>query len=758
MKTKKNNNQPFSSSLRKTFSKRGNRGNKGKTKKKQNFSSSLRKTFFKSGKSEKSRITYEGFEENFEKGLSNKELIKTNNQIKKDFVKQLLKPFSSDAIKPNNNFYNYINYMWLKNTVVELSHQYLVQYDVYKITQNKIFELLFEVINNYRKQNNNNLSNNYKIIEKANNKLFSKITSNEKKIQIKTVFNFVNEIDNMRKDKKNIWKLLAYFNKYETTKYWCPFNFVINFDKKNSKINCCYMNKCVFIVKDLDIYNNDGSEIEYKEIYKKKYLSFLKDMFEYFFGKNNKINVENIFKVEEKIINFTKCNSLHEDEYNYNKITKNDSLETYNFDWSEFCKELGFKKIPEYFIVSSKNYFKCCTDLLIKEWDSEEWRPFWLYIKTLTYFRQSGLENYTTFYNFNGKFQEGMSKIPSINPVFNKITSFSAFFSNNMSKLYVQKYYNEQNYQYLKVLSEELRLVFIRILRRNSWLEKKTKEYAIQKIQNLKFEFIENKNIMPDFNMTYTDVYYSDLEKLSLIKLKKMINLVGKKYIPTSGFNLSAKTSSRIYGDLSFIVNAYYKSNTNSIFIPLAIMQKPFLDLNERGIEYNLANIGFIIAHEFSHALDDVGHLFDIDGNLNNWFTESDTQKYNTIQDNIIEQYNEFAQRDGIVYDSSYSIGENIADISGLAICEEYLRDYQKHNDMLTPNRSYSFRQFYTYFCISMRQKIPKGAYRNQLNTNPHPPDIYRTNVPLSRSEVFRATYNIQKDDGMWWYNTNTIW
>ena len=57
-----------------------------------------------------------------------------------------------------------------------------------------------------------------------------------------------------------------------------------------------------------------------------------------------------------------------------------------------------------------------------------------------------------------------------------------------------------------------------------------------------------------------------------------------------------------------------------------------------------------------------------------------------------------------------------------------------------------------------MRQKIPKAAYKNQLNNNPHPPDIYRTNVPLSRSEVFRATFNIKEGDGMWWHNTNTIW
>ena len=57
-----------------------------------------------------------------------------------------------------------------------------------------------------------------------------------------------------------------------------------------------------------------------------------------------------------------------------------------------------------------------------------------------------------------------------------------------------------------------------------------------------------------------------------------------------------------------------------------------------------------------------------------------------------------------------------------------------------------------------MRQKIPKSALETQLLTNPHPPDVFRTNVPLSRSEIFRASYNVKKGDGMWWHNTDTIW
>ena len=121
-------------------------------------------------------ITYTGFENEFEEGLSNKELIKTNEKIKHEFVKQLLTPFSSDAIKPNNNFYNYINYVWLKNQNIELSLQYLLQYDIYKITQNIVYKNLNEIIKKYIENNNNKQSNNYFTIYNASKYIYTNST------------------------------------------------------------------------------------------------------------------------------------------------------------------------------------------------------------------------------------------------------------------------------------------------------------------------------------------------------------------------------------------------------------------------------------------------------------------------------------------------------------------------------------------------------------------------------------------------------
>jgi predicted metalloendopeptidase len=159
-----------------------------------------------------------------------------------------------------------------------------------------------------------------------------------------------------------------------------------------------------------------------------------------------------------------------------------------------------------------------------------------------------------------------------------------------------------------------------------------------------------------------------------------------------------------------------------------------------------------------SHGFDDDGSKFGADGKLHDWWTEEDKKRFKKIQLDIILQYEEWTARDGIDYDATIGIGESIADISGLAICDEYLKDFQENNDDLIPIQYYSFQAFYTYYAFRMKQKIGKQALTSQLKTNPHPLDKYRTNIPLSRSLIFRAIYDVEKGDKMWWHNSEIIW
>jgi predicted metalloendopeptidase len=292
---------------------------------------------------------------------------------------------------------------------------------------------------------------------------------------------------------------------------------------------------------------------------------------------------------------------------------------------------------------------------------------------------------------------------------------------------------------------------------RNDWLSPSTKKYAIKKLQHFKFIYGKPENIREDPDLNYTDNLYDNMRKIIQWRHNKFIELEGKAPIDIPMMDWT-QYPVKMSGSQAYIVNASYTPSKNAIYINLGYMQKPFVDLDERGIEYNLSHIGFTIGHEMSHGFDDWGSQYDYNGNLYDWWTPEDKKKYKAIQNDVIKQYEEFASRDGIKFDASIGIGEDLADISGLAICDEYLRDFQEYNKDLVPIRELSFEGFYIYFAFQQRQKVSKKALSAQLKTNPHPLDKYRCNVPLSRSEIFRAIYNVKKGDGMWWHNDSTVW
>jgi predicted metalloendopeptidase len=306
-------------------------------------------------------------------------------------------------------------------------------------------------------------------------------------------------------------------------------------------------------------------------------------------------------------------------------------------------------------------------------------------------------------------------------------------------------------------MCNDLKIVFKKILERNTWLQPSTKKYALKKLDHFNFVYGKPDGLREDPDLNYGTLLYDNMIKINKWRHNKFIELEGKNTIDIPMMDWS-QYPVKMIGTQAYIVNASYTPSKNSIYINLGYIQKPFIDLDERGIEYNLAHLGFTIGHEMSHGFDDWGSKYGWDGNLNDWWTDKDKQIYTKIQKDVIKQYEVYAARDGIKFDASIGIGEDLADISGMAICNEYLRDFQTNNNDLIPIKSLSYQAFFTYFAFQQKQLVSKKALPAQLKTNPHPLDKYRCNVPLSRSEIFRGLYNVKKGDNMWWNNTNTVW
>ena len=703
--------------------------------------------------------TYDTFEDKIDHIFKkNKiDIVSTSYNLEKDIVLNLKKAINIEGILPNQDFYSYINDRWIKEYKLTEEKKYIVQVDDFRITQDKVYRELIQIIEEFVSNPSTKNSEKAKCIKKAYKAAISYNTTEQTKFLAETKLTY---IDDLISNKKNIWKLLAMINENEIISWGCPFVWSINPDDKNPKIYKCYLEQPQLSLIDNLLYNDYEDDSKEDKIYKKKYrnkfFNYINNIFKICFGENHNLNVKDVFDTEKEILNAIVCNFIKEKDYDeYNIITKDEALTNFGFNWEEFCRHLGFKKIPQDFVTSNINYLLCGTKLLIDKWDSPKWRTYWIYIyiRQQCRFDEKGWLNY---YHFQGNFVRGQAEEvdKDIRGIYQMGFLFNTFLTNN----YILKYNNFQAINYVKTMAEDLKTVFIRIIKRNNWLQEKTKIKALEKLKNIKLIVGSPESLREDPLLDYKeDDAWGNLIKMSHWRHKKAIELVGKNIIDIPLVDWS-QIPPKFVGSQAYVVNAFYTATENSIYIPLGYIQKPFVDLDERGLEYNLSRVGFTIAHEMSHALDDWGSKYDEFGKLNNWWTKEDINNFKKIQNDVIKQYEVFASYDGIYYNAEYSIGENLADISGLAICQEYLRDFQLKNQDELPIQALSFEAFYTFFAIQYRQKISKKAIIAQLKTNPHPLDKYRCNVPLSRTNVFRAIYNVKKGDKMWWHSLNNIW
>ena len=288
------------------------------------------------------------FEEEFSKKLNPAQLRKSSSKSKKEFVKELLSKFAPNSIKPQNDFYDFINYQWLKNVSLEKQQKYIVQIDDFRLAQDKVYQELDQIILKYFKTHNDKLAKNLK------NYYNSVISMNPKPYSKKLAFECVKTVDELIV-KNNPWEMLAYFNKDEMIAHNAPFVWNLNPDDKNTKIYRCYISAHQFELADLNVYYDDGTDVAYKKKYREEYKKFIKRVFNILLGKNN-YNPQDVLDVEIDIFNALGCVDVKTtDEESYNKVDANEAFTKYGFDWKEFSKHLGFKNTPKFFFTSMGN-------------------------------------------------------------------------------------------------------------------------------------------------------------------------------------------------------------------------------------------------------------------------------------------------------------------------------------------------------------------------------------------------------------------
>ena len=696
--------------------------------------------------------TFNSFEKEYEKKV-NVNLPQYQKKLKHNLTNLFNTPFSPSKITPKNDYYTYINYSWITNKTKELKAKakHYVQIDSFRMVQEKVYYELIDIIKEYIKNNDSPKTN---AIKNVYNSLYN--------LDNKSAENYIEyylQLTDTRIASGNLYRILGGQNTNEIISWASPIVWNVLRDEQNIKYYKSTISAPKLTLYDYVLYIENPTDSSYTKKYKanikREYLKYISTIFNLCLGKNHGLKATDIWDCEYEILTALGCDSVKNDKLGYNILTQEQGLK-YGFDWNEYATQIGYKNVPKTFICTSLNYLKCMMELLQTNdaWQSTKWKTYYYYINFKQIIRFHSKWR-IVHYNFHEKFIKGQP-IPyprELYPVFGMSFCFNTFLTNE----YINKNKDQRYIDYTHNMASDLLTVYKRIIKRNTWMSPSTKKYALLKLEHIKLDVGSPKILREDPVLNYDNKEaYQNMLKLAHWRAKKFIDLDGTSSdtdIPVIDWE-----EFKMVGKQSYIVNAYYTPTENSIYVPLAYLQKPFIDLEERGIEYNLAFIGYTLAHEMSHCLDNSGSKYDEKGNLHNWWTEQDLKKFNLKIKNVIEQYETFASYDGIKMDASLSTGENLADISGLAICQEYLQDFQQNNNDIGPIQALSFEAFFTYIAIQSRQKIFDKAINAQLKINPHPMDKYRTNCPLARLELFRSLYNIKKGDKMYWNSTDTIW
>jgi endothelin-converting enzyme len=196
-------------------------------------------------------------------------------------------------------------------------------------------------------------------------------------------------------------------------------------------------------------------------------------------------------------------------------------------------------------------------------------------------------------------------------------------------------------------------------------------------------------------------------------------------------------------------VNAYYMPPANEIVFPAAILQPPFFNFGaEDAVNYGA--IGAVIGHEISHGFDDKGRQYDGDGKLRDWWVPADDEAFGQRTRKLVAQYSSFRPLPDTAVNGELTLGENIGDLSGLAIAWQAWQISLDGKQAPVIEGLTGPQRFFLGFAQIWRTRQREEALRRQVLSDRHSPAEYRANGVVANFEPFYATFDLKQGDRLW--------
>ena len=323
-----------------------------------------------------------------------------------------------------------------------------------------------------------------------------------------------------------------------------------------------------------------------------------------------------------------------------------------------------------------------------------------------------------------------------------------------LSRLYVAKYMTPESRREVEAMVARVKAQFRARIERNAWLSPETREQALAKLDKTEIHVgYPSKWIDYGSVVVRRDDYVGNAMRLNEFLVRRELARLGKP-VERDEFANSQAT-------LPIIINAAYDPSWNGIEIPAAFLQPPFYDA-KADPAVNYCTMGAVIGHELTHGFDSSGRLYDATGNVRDWWTQADAQRFAAETAKLAKQADAFEILPGLRLNGALEVTENLADVGGVALgyaaLQEHLREHPAANrtiDGFTPSQ----RCFLAWGQL-WAAKANEGAMRQNLPTDGHPPGVYRMAAPSQHEQGYYEAFGIRAGDRMWLAPNDrvTIW
>ncbi|MEO8682121.1 MAG: M13-type metalloendopeptidase, partial [Vicinamibacterales bacterium] len=529
------------------------------------------------------------------------------------------------------------------------------------------------------------------------------------------------------KTKAELARHLAHFFKLNLIN---PLVGYVEGDAKNPREEILYVYQGGLGLPDRDYYFKPDAKL--KE-YREKYVAFLTGILTLAGDKGAASSAKGIFDLETRLARAHWTNVENRDSVKrYNKVALADLDKQFpGFDWAAWTAELGVGAVPS-LIVSQPSYLKAFA-AAVNELPVDRWKP---------YLKASLLNGFAPFLSKPfvgaefGFYQTTLSGVKEQQPRWKRaVNALNGNLGEILGKLYVARHFTPEAKARIEQLVSNLHDAYKSGIDSLEWMGPETRKQAQEKLARF----------TPKVGYPNKWRDYSKLE----IKQGDLVGNLSRAYINENNFQLGKAgkpVDPEEWGMTPQTINAYYNPVRNEIVFPAAILQPPFFN-SEADDAVNYGAIGGVIGHEMGHGFDDQGRNFDATGTLRDWWTKDDAAEYVKRTKMLVEQFNGFEALPGLKVNGALTLGENIADLTGLTISHRAYQLSLKGQPPPVVDGIAADQRFYMGWAQAWRWKVRDDAMRQQVMANVHAPDMFRANGPLRNVPEFYTAFGVKEGD-----------